>query len=655
MNQTNLNDKKKRLIIIISILIVFIGITLAYVVGQISSGAIGNANVTADTTDNLDFSIDKDINLNPTQFNVTVGGGGLSDTAVGTATLLANSTNDTATFDYYVYFNIRSNNYTYTTEDYKPEIVLTITDPTGQPVTEVSGLTYVTVQNADGSEVSGFDITTKSGLINIASNYEITSNSSTNATVQNWIFTVTFINLTTNQAANGGSTLDAEIILSKDVKNYHEICEPGTMACDIARLYNKENPETNGLYYHNGSITAGVNSCTYNDNPVVSYDTWNYYDVTEESCQKVYQIVYDDVGSEVTEYYDSTYDDYYSETVTVEWNSETGTCITTTDGTTVLEWDGDNATESQCVGLAYNEDGEYYIGITEVGSGIFSVENVSVDAEDYSYRYSGANPDNYVCFGTDAETCPAENLYRIIGVFDEDKDNNYQVKLIKADYVTSDMLGTNGRDYIGTYNDVTSNYKGSMDTSTIVEYSWNYDTSVSKYGSNNWATSEFNKINLNTNYWNYLGAPWQDLISPTTWHLGGMTSNSDTAKVFYDGERNNAGYGSNPTRYSAKIGIMYVSDYGYATSPENWNTSLDDYNNTTVRENNWMHMGLDEFTITPLSLNSYNVFYLGDSGYLFRNGSGRAGNSARPVFYLNSDVELNEGTGTANDPYRLVV
>ena len=123
MKQTNLSDRRKKLIILVSVLVVFIGITFAFIVAQISGGAIGNANITADTTDNLQFSVDKDINLNPNQFNVPVGGGGLSDTATGTASLFANSTNKSAAFDYYVYFLINTNEYIYTTEDNKPEIV----------------------------------------------------------------------------------------------------------------------------------------------------------------------------------------------------------------------------------------------------------------------------------------------------------------------------------------------------------------------------------------------------------------------------------------------------------------------------------------------------------------------------------------------------
>ena len=274
-------------------------------------------------------------------------------------------------------------------------------------------------------------------------------------------------------------------------------------------------------------------------------------------------------------------------------------------------------------------------------------------AQDNSYRYSGANPNNYVCFGATESPCSEENLYRIIGVFDDDKDSNYQIKLIKSDYTTSAMLGTDGRDYFGTYNQSTSYYKGSMDTSTIVAYRWNYDTSVSSNGSNNWTTSEFNKVNLNTNYWNYLGSTWQNLIAETTWHLGGMTSYNNAAKEFYDGERNNAGYGSNPTTYTDEIGLMYPSDYGYAANPDAWTTSLYNYDNSTIKSNNWMFMGLNEWTITPLSSNSNHVFVL-RSGLL---SSGNANNvyAARPVFYIESNVQLEGGSGTTSDPYTLAV
>ena len=300
---------------------------------------------------------------------------------------------------------------------------------------------------------------------------------------------------------------------------------------------------------------------------------------------------------------------------------------------------------------------EVYTG-TDGENGLYYHDaDLANGAQDNSYRYSGANPNNYVCFGPGSEaegTCANDNLYRIIGLFDDDGDGTYQVKLIKADYTTSGMLGTDGRDYYGTYNYSTSDYKGNMDTSTIAGYRWNYDTSVSSSGSNNWTTSEFNTINLNTNYWNYLGSTWQNLIAPTTWHLGGMTSSSNRAKVFYDGERDNAGYGSNPTTYTDEIGLMYPSDYGYAASPDAWATNLGSYDNSTITANNWMYMGLYEWTITPYSSSSASVFYVYNSGYL-GDYSAHLGYAARPVFYLESNVALQGGSGTSSDPYRLAV
>ena len=319
-----------------------------------------------------------------------------------------------------------------------------------------------------------------------------------------------------------------------------------------------------------------------------------------------------------------------------------------------IYFDVEKPTLASAIEDLYTVDGEnglYY------HDGVGDYTNANQEAGDNLYRFSGANPNNYVCFGPGAEaegTCANDNLYRIIGLFDDDKDGNYQIKLIKSDYTTSDMLGTDGRDYVGAYSSSTSNYKGRMETSTIATYRWNYDTSVSSGGSNNWTTSEFNKINLNTNYWNYLGTTWQNLIATTTWHLGGMTSYNNTAKVFYDGERNNAGYGSNLTTYTDEIGLMYPSDYGYAASPENWNTILYNYDNDTNRNNNWMYMGLAEWTIIPNSSFNSVVFYVNYSGYLTYY-SANVGYAARPVFYLESNVQLEGGNGTSSDPYRLAV
>ena len=99
---------------------------------------------------------------------------------------------------------------------------------------------------------------------------------------------------------------------------------------------------------------------------------------------------------------------------------------------------------------------------------------------------------------------------------------------------------------------------------------------------------------------------------------------------------------------------MYPSDYGYAASPDAWATDLYDYYNSTITSNNWLYMGLWEWTITPFSSYSSNVFIVYNSGSLHSN-SANNGYAARSVFYLESNVELNEGSGTLSGPYRLAV
>ena len=84
--------------------------------------------------------------------------------------------------------------------------------------------------------------------------------------------------------------------------------------------------------------------------------------------------------------------------------------------------------------------------------------NLTNGAGDNSYRYAGASDavNNYVCFGSTQSPCPADNLYRIIGVFGD------KVKLIKSDYATTALLGADG-DYSKMYtanNWDNSAYKG---------------------------------------------------------------------------------------------------------------------------------------------------------------------------------------------------
>ena len=464
-------DRKKLEIIIIgvaTILIALFSVSYAYFEHQLSGSVNENVEITTDRADRLNFNVNKEISLNINQFNFGVGAGNLSDSAVATATLLANNTNNTATYTYYVYFRINSNDYIYTTADQKPEIILTVTDPTGAPVTSIEGLTY-------NQELGGFDITTANGTFAVASEYTITSNSSVTPTTQNWNFTATFINLDTDQGDNAGKKMEAEIIIQQNE------LKP-TLAEYVISQYTGTDGE-NGLYYHDADLANG--------------------------------------------------------------------------------------------------------------------------AQDNSYRYAGANPNNYVCFGSDAAECPTDNLYRIIGVFGN------EVKLIKS--------------------------------TSYGNYQWNSSAS-----SNTWSSSTLNTETLNGAYLSGFSSTWQNKIATTNWKVGGMSrNNSATAKQYYETE---IGSSSSSTTYSAKIGLMYVSDYGFAASPDYWTTEL--FNYEPSKSSNWMNINIDEWTISRTSDNLGSAFPVNSAGYVAGNAVDLSG-GVRPVFYLTSSITYASGSGSSADPIRV--
>ena len=271
---------------------------------------------------------------------------------------------------------------------------------------------------------------------------------------------------------------------------------------------------------------------------------------------------------------------------------------------------GVSATTESAIYLAnyikslYTSDGANGIYLHD---GIGSYTNANLEAGDNSYRYSGANPNNYVCFGVTGADCQdAENQYRIIGVF------NNQVKLIKST----------------SYGD----YEWSTDENT-----WDVNTKPDIY------------TTLNETYYNTLGSEWQNLIAETTWQVGGMVfSQTNTAKQYYDVE---VGTGQSGYEETMKIGLMYVSDYGYGASPEKWTTALYEDNYGT---DNWMYMGDIEWLI------SRSTDYL-DGAFLVLSGRGghvsrdfvSLTSAVRPSFSLTSTATISSGTGTSTDPFVL--
>lgn len=90
------------------------------------------------------------------------------------------------------------------------------------------------------------------------------------------------------------------------------------------------------------------------------------------------------------------------------------------------------------------------------------------------------------------------------------------------------------------------------------------------------------------------------MIENAVWKVGGNTYVNIVEVVpatVYKNERLNLT--ESKTEYTAKVGLMYVSDYGFAADPSAWTRKLrvdsgNGYGNNIVKAVNWMYMGLSE-------------------------------------------------------------
>ncbi len=299
------------------------------------------------------------------------------------------------------------------------------------------------------------------------------------------------------------------------------------------------------------------------------------------------------------------------------------------------------------------------------------------------YRYIGADPNNYVTFNNE------EAGWRIIGIETVDDGTGKREKRIKL--IRKDLLPVGTDNYLSWDNK--GNCKGS---------------STSDYGSNDWYDSRLMMI-LNPNhdseqtgvsgsiYWNRQSGNCPNgqnnatttcdfsevgllpeagaMIGDAKWFLGGTAdygdANNGTANHFYGYERGETVYQSNSisyprkTNWTGKVGIMYPSDYGYATSGGStanretclakemyhWNSSSDCYNN------DWLFVNSKyQWTIAPNSEYARSVFFVRTGGYVDGNDSdryARCSNSygARPVVYLKASTLYVSGDGSRSNPF----
>ncbi len=209
------NKKTKiiSMIAIIALVLTVITATYAYFQAQTGEGSQTDVKITSNTVDTLSFETGSSLTFTADQDTFANGKASLSDTTFAKAILTANNKTNSATNNYNLYLNISDNNFTYTQDTSTPELLLQITDASNNSITSIDGLTYKTVTDNKNTSISGFDITNKTGLINLFTNREITT---TSTKTEEWTIKITFVNYNKDQSANAGKSFNGQILISKD-------------------------------------------------------------------------------------------------------------------------------------------------------------------------------------------------------------------------------------------------------------------------------------------------------------------------------------------------------------------------------------------------------------------------------------------------------
>ncbi len=268
--------------------------------------------------------------------------------------------------------------------------------------------------------------------------------------------------------------------------------------------------------------------------------------------------------------------------------------------------------------------------------------NFATDDPDNNIRYIGANPNNYVYFNCNDYSNQSDSTcekWRIIGVFKNvTKEDGTKEELIKI--IRDGNLGNIA-----------------LDSRNV----------------NDWSTSSL-QTTLNDNYYNgtyATGALKNELtrnaIESVVWNLGGTANYSSAsnglASHWYGYERGTTVYSGHATTWTGKIGLMYPSDYGYATAGGTTTNrasclakELYGWNVSTIsdcKNNDYLYKSsYTQWTLTPDSSYSGITFYVYTGGGFYRNSVNNT-NGVRPTLYLKSNISISSGDGSSTTPYNL--
>ena len=330
--------------------------------------------------------------------------------------------------------------------------------------------------------------------------------------------------------------------------------------------------------------------------------------------------------------------------------------------------------------------------------------NFATDDPDNNIRYIGANPNNYVYFNCSDYSNQSDSTcekWRIIGIFKNvtksDGTKEDLVKIVKDERLgnagfswdikgkgvgTSTTSGSNDwtdsqlmmmlnpTDYLKSGYTIENNIVKDSNGQAIYQNMGSYYNGTSgckpariASGSDFTCTSiDFTSTGLK----NYLT---RNAIESVVWNLGGTANYYDSsnglASHWYGYERGTTVYSGHATTWTGKVGLMYPSDYGYATAGGattnraaclakelcNWRSDVSDCKNNDYLYKSSYH----QWTLAPSSEEANEVFYVEPSGNVdYDDALDTRG--VRPAAFLKSNISITDvGIGTVESPFQLKV
>ncbi len=265
---------------------------------------------------------------------------------------------------------------------------------------------------------------------------------------------------------------------------------------------------------------------------------------------------------------------------------------------------------------------------------------------DNNLRYVGKNPCNYVTFNGEKAG------WRIIGILNTPEGQ--RMKLIRTN-----SLGNLSWDYTSTGS--CSNDWTTSTLQTLLNSGAYYNRTTGQYYNNSPIATTLDFTS------NGLTEVSKNQIDTITWKLGGTanynSSSNGLASHWYTYERGTTVYTGRPTEWPGKVGLMYPSDYGYATSGGSTSTrtsclakelyNWDSSSYSDCKNNDWLFdSSTPQWTLTPYSSNSTAVFSVYSAGVV-RYYIAYLRIAVRPSVYMISKTAILGGEGTLENPYEI--